>query len=163
MYLVSCLRIRNAGLSYILRYCVASSGARNSQDVEREFFEDIDIGQLPIFVIFTQYDKLLKEHEEDISVQPIAKVKQRLAQAEEPAFKDFENNLEREIMSLAKTKPQIKSCRIAILQPKRTSSIGESVNDEKGEEYKLQKFRVGGEFREADPFSSRSKQDAYVQ
>jgi hypothetical protein len=136
-----------------LRYCVASTGARNVQEVDDEFFEEIDTGEIPVFVVFTKYDLLIKDHEDDSdddsddeSLSSHLTPKQRFAKAEEPAFKDFEMKLESQIMDLGKKKLRIKTCRVAIPRLSRNKSIGPQGKASIGKEYKLVKYRIGGKF-----------------
>jgi hypothetical protein len=120
------------------RYCISSVGPRNLQDdgIEGDFFE-LDTGHIPVFVIFTKFDLLIKEHrdrlEEDNPKLSHRTPKQRMFIAEEPAFNDYRDNLESKIIRLARGKPQVKICRVALPKNK-----GEHM------EYKLPEYRQGG-------------------
>jgi hypothetical protein len=132
-----------------LRYCVASTGARNVQEVDKEFFEEIDTGEIPVFVVFTKYDLLIKDHEDDSDDEFLSShltPKQRFAKAEEPAFKDFEMNLESQIMDLGKKKLRIKTCRVAIPRLSKNKSTDPQGKASIGKEYKLVKYRIRGKF-----------------
>jgi hypothetical protein len=120
------------------RYCISSVGPRNLQDdgIEGDFFE-LETGHIPVFVIFTKFDLLIKEHrdklEEEDPTLSHRTLQQRMILAEKPAFNDYKDNLESKITRLAQGKPHVKICRVAI--PK--------VRDEH-KEYKLPEYRREG-------------------
>ncbi|TAQ85657.1 hypothetical protein B7494_g6023 [Chlorociboria aeruginascens] len=117
-------------------YCISSVGSRNLQDdgVEGDFFK-LDTGHIPVFVIFTKFDLLIKEHgdapEEEDPALPPRTTAQKIAIGEQPAFDDYKTNMESKIISLARGKPQVKICRVAIRKDKGQHK-----------EYKLPEYRV---------------------
>lgn len=122
------------------RYCVSSTGPRNLQDdgVEGDFFK-LDTGQIPVFVIFTKFDLLIKDHRDQLEEEnPSLSQKtpqQRMFAGQEPAFNDYRDFLEAKIIRLARGKPQVKICRASIPLNKAT---GEH------KEYKLLEYRQRG-------------------
>jgi hypothetical protein len=61
---------------------------------------------------------------------------------EQPAFNDYRNNLESEIIRLTRGKPQVKICRVAFLEDK-----GEH------KEYKLSNYRRRGMYFQCEAYS----------
>ena len=122
------------------RYCVSSAGPRNLQDdgVEGDFFK-LDTGQIPVFVIFTKFDLLIKDHRDQLEEEnPALSQKtpqQRMFAGQEPAFNDYRDVLEAKIIRLARGKPQVKICRVSIPLNKATGEY---------KEYKLLEYRQRG-------------------
>lgn len=88
-----------------LRYCIACEEDRPIQGFAEEFFMDIDkiMGEIPVLVIFTKYDKLIGQHQLILGEQnqdwPYAKTKQL---AEGMASNEFEKKYLSQVMSKVK-------------------------------------------------------------
>ena len=89
--------------------CIDSSSPSPIQPIDTRFFSgEFDTGEIPIFVIFTKYDKLIDAVRESEDAPESEKVVEKLA------FEHFDSNLGGHVMQLAEYDPKIKICRTAI-------------------------------------------------
>jgi len=89
----------------------------------------MNTGQIPVFVVFTHYDAIIDKHHKEWRTQhsgtSTLSESQSFAIAAEPAFLEYREKYEGGMLAIAKGKPNVKLCRLAII---------------KGTEYKLQKY-----------------------
>jgi hypothetical protein len=114
-------------------YCISCDSKRNIQAAERWFFNNVDTGNIPVFVIFAKYDKSIRQHHESWqggqSGESQLSLKQGLAITEALTFFDFRDSIEKDITDFIAEKPRIQMIRIAL---------------PKGKENKLMKYRGRG-------------------
>jgi hypothetical protein len=48
------------------RYCISCRSNRPIQTVERTFFTEVDVGNIPVMAVFTQFDTLEKQYYADL-------------------------------------------------------------------------------------------------
>jgi hypothetical protein len=46
----------------LFRYCISCAEKRLTHEVEDTFFRTVDVGDIPIIVVFTQFDYLVEKH-----------------------------------------------------------------------------------------------------
>jgi hypothetical protein len=114
-------------------YCISCDSERKIQAAERWFFNNVDTGNIPVFVIFARYDKSIRQNHESWqsgqSGESQLSLKQDVAIAEALTFFDFRDSIEKDITDLIAEKPRIQKIRIAI---------------PKSKENKLMKYRGSG-------------------
>ena len=99
------------------RYCIACEGERPIQTAEARFFSEVDTGQIPVFVVFTKYDKLIRSHLndwEDENEDSKLNKSQREAIVEDPTFASFEKDFKGPLLAVAKRRTHIQICRTAV-------------------------------------------------
>jgi hypothetical protein len=89
----------------------------------------VDTGNIPIFVVFTNYDAIIDNHHKawrrKNSGTTTLSESQSFSIAEEPGFTEYQEKYEAGLLAMIKGRSNVKICRLAIID---------------GHEYQLQKY-----------------------
>ena len=120
----------------IFRYCIPLTGHRHIQSAERKFFNETDLGDIPVAAVFTHFDtlendyefRLMKQHQRE---QPQALIPRDLRdKANLFAIKDFDEIYRRNLEEIVGSNSGVAIRRVG-MPPDAigTSVTGELINN----------------------------------